>query len=330
VYFNSLIQGDTFSRKEAAGLFSELLADLLNDYQRAAVLGALHVRGLSVDELLGAMDALLATSLYDRRSFPEAIDLCGTGGDGKRTFNISTTAAFIVAGAGYKVIKNGNYGASSAVGSSHVLEELGISFPKTKEELEDRGLDPMPLFVHAPLFYPALARVAPIRKALGFRTVFNTLGPLLNPARPGTHVCGVNQERALHLYSKVLPDRVKKYAVLMCKGGYDEISLTAPAIIKSYRGDFELTPSDLGLQYVDPVTLEIDNVPQVAAVTLREIVQGNRPGPQEDVAVANAAIVIWTYEEKMSLPEAVRVAFDSIRSGKAGRVLVDSCNSEKI
>ena len=250
--------------------------------------------------------------------------MCGTGGDSKGTFNISTATAFVLAAAGYKVAKHGNYAVSSSCGSSNVLEALGITLTANEDDLKKSLAVSNVCFLHAPLFHPAMKRIAPIRKELGFRTVFNMLGPLVNPARPSFQANGVYDRELLRLYGYLLPRQGKRFAALLTTDGYDEVTLTAPLLVVTERSSYELTPSDFGASVLQPGDLVGGKTIDESAVLLRSILEGKGTKPQEDVVSASAGLVTWTKEGTGTLSEHVTRAREIIRSGAGAKVLTRS------
>jgi anthranilate phosphoribosyltransferase len=245
------------------------------------------------------------------------MDLCGTGGDGKDTFNISTTTSFVVAGAGIRVAKHGNNGVSSVCGSSNVLTHLGIGFTNDEDTLrrclEEAGI----CYLHAPLFHPAMKHVAPVRRALSMRTFFNMLGPLVNPSRPSCQLVGVYDLELARLYAYLLQRGEGHYTVVHSLDGYDEISMTGPVKLISSRGEEILEPAAFGLSQVTPSALYGgDDIPSAAAIFTR-LLQGEGTPAQETAVLANAAVAIRTARPELSLSDAREMATESLRSGKA-------------
>ena len=320
----NILSGKRCTRSEAKELMHEALDESTNEAQVAAFLTCLRVRGVKPEELMGFADALLELAVAVDLSPHPVIDVCGTGGDGRGSFNISTSVAFVLAGAGYKVAKHGNYGVSSACGSSNVLEELGVPFTTDTVQLRKALEKANACFLHAPHFHPALKRVAPVRKALGFRTVFNMLGPLVNPARPQFQLSGVFDRELLRLYGYVLRERGQRFVIVVSDDGYDEVTLTSPVSVASSQGDMKLTASDFGMEAVKPSELAGGATVQESAQITSRVLEGKGSRAQEDVVVANAALAILGYEEGSSLRECVDAARDSIRSGRAAQALAVS------
>jgi anthranilate phosphoribosyltransferase len=250
----------------------------------------------------------------------DAMDVCGTGGDGKDTFNISTTSSFIIVGAGQKIAKHGNHGVSSSVGSSTVLEFLGLKFnndPKVlKRKMETSGM----CFLHAPLFHPAMRFVGPIRKELGMKTFFNLLGPLLNPANVSKQLTGVYSPEVFDLYAGFFKDSSKKYGIVFAEDGYDEISLTSNFRLETNAGRQVYAPSDLGCEYVQQSELFGGANVEESANMLYKILQREGTAAQTNAVLANAGAALWVAEKAPSLTDGFAMAKESLESGKAFQV----------
>jgi anthranilate phosphoribosyltransferase len=318
------LYGTKLSSEEARSLMLAALEEPINGAQVAALLTSLYIHGVSVDELEGFSDALLELASPVNLGESDLIDVCGTGGDGKGTFNISTATAFVVAAAGYKVAKHGNYAVSSSCGSSNVLETVGIDLTSDIERLRDNLSRSGVCFLHAPLFHPAMKRVAPIRKELGFRTVFNMLGPLVNPARPTFQVTGVYDREIQRLYTYLLRRQGKRFAVMHTTDGYDEVTLTAPVIVTTENGALELAPSDFGFAAIAPSELAAGRTVEESAEILRSVLRGQGTSAQHAVVAASAGLVMWTKEGTGTLTEHVRRAHEIITSGEASIILTRS------
>lgn len=319
-----LIQRENLSVAESRNLMHALLLESTAEAEIAAVLTALRMRGPTLDELDGFSQAVQELCIAVDLGDYSLIDVCGTGGDHKGSFNISTTVAFVLAGAGYKVAKHGNYAVSSSCGSSNVLEALGVTLT-TDREVALRGLQQAGVcFLHAPLFHPVLKRVQPVRKSLGMRTVFNVLGPLVNPAKPQFHYAGVYDLELQRLYSYLFTRRGKRFAVVYSLDGYDEISLTGTARVVSAEGVVDLSSRDFGFDVVEAEHLRGGETPQESAAIVRAVLEGSATAAQECAVVANAAVAMWRYEGRGSLGEWVEKATESIRSGRAQQALAQS------
>ena len=292
-----------------------------NDAQVAGVLAAFRMRPVALEELQGFRDALLDRCLPVDLGRTDTVDVCGTGGDGKNTFNISTLAAFVVAGAGYAVTKHGNYGVSSACGSSNVLEALGLRFSADqavlRKQLNEAGI----CFLHAPMFHPALARVAPIRRALGVKTIFNMLGPLVNPARPSHQLAGVFSLELARLYQYLFEEAGTAFCVVHSLDGYDELSLTGAARVVRASGPVDWAPRDMGLDGLAAESLfGGDTIPEAAAI-FREVLAGEGPQERHRAVLANAALAIGTYHPGRPFTENFTEAKRALLSGKAAVAL---------
>jgi anthranilate phosphoribosyltransferase len=264
---------------------------------------------------------MLARALRVELGDEPCIDLCGTGGDGKDTFNISTATSFVVAACGVRVAKHGNYGASSRCGSSNVLEALSVPLVREPAVVR-RALDYAGIcFLHAPYFHPALARIAPIRRDLGVRTLFNILGPLANPARPAMQYVGVSDRRLLRLFSKTLADRGTTFCVVHGEDGYDEISLTGAYTTVTQRGWRTVFPHHDGFDTVNPVLLAGSGDPSDHAAVIEKIVSGEDRSPRSTVVVANATVALSLARDGISREKCRQEVEDAIQSGRARAVL---------
>ena len=276
-----------------------------------------RMRPIEVQELQGFRDTLLELRVPVDIENKEAIDIVGTGGDEKNTFNISTTSAFVIAGAGYRVCKHGSYGVSSNCGSSNVLTELGYTFTADSAVL-NRQLDEAGIcFFHAPLFHPAMKAVVPMRKALKIKTFFNMLGPLVNPLQPDYQLFGTYNLELAYLYDALLKSEQKKYTVVFANDGYDEISLTGTASVFRPSGMQELSAEDFSLTKTKEVDLYGGETPAEAGKILTAVLSGQGTTSQTSVVLANAALAIQTANAGISLADAVSEAKESIDSGKA-------------
>jgi anthranilate phosphoribosyltransferase len=316
-----LLQGKRLSVDETRALMGEILAEGANPSHVAAILTVFRMRGVTLDELDGASHALLQSAHRVDLSPYEVIDVCGTGGDQKGCFNISTTVAFVLAGAGYRVAKHGNYGVSSACGSSNVLEALGITFTHDAAILR-RGIEEAQLcFMHAPLFHPLMKRVQGVRRELGFRTIFNMLGPLVNPAEPAFQLTGVYDLELLRLYGYLLHRRGKRFAVVHALDGFDEVSLTGGVRVMTDLTTHELVPRDFGFDPVSSEEIRGGGSVEESAQIVTSILEGRAAEPYLAVTAANAGLAMWCRAGGGSLREHVERALESIRSGAALRAL---------
>ena len=322
ISLKEIVAGTRLSTAESRELMLAIAKGRYSDIYLAALLTALASKGLDIDLLDGfsAAAAELATPLD--LECAELIDLCGTGGDGKSSFNISTTAAFVVAGAGYKVAKHGNIAVSSSCGSSNVLEALGIKLSGDPDYLKRSLGESGVCFIHAPLFNQAFKSLAPIRKELGFRTVFNALGPLINPARVEFQYTGVYNLELQRLYGYLLNRRNKKFAVVHSLDGYDELSLTDTARLVSSSGSFELRPSDFASPRLSPSQIAAPASALESAKLIEDILSNSSDRAKKSCVVANAGAALWFYHgARSNLSEYLAVAEESINSGRALKVL---------
>ncbi|NJY63421.1 anthranilate phosphoribosyltransferase [Salinimicrobium sp. CDJ15-81-2] len=313
---NRLINHETISREEAKGVLVEISNGSFNDSQIAAFLTVYMMRSITLEELEGFRDALLEMCLPVDLQQYDPVDLCGTGGDGKDTFNISTLASFVTAGAGVKVAKHGNYGVSSSCGSSNVMEYLGIKFSSDKDFLE-RSMDEAGIcFLHAALFHPAMKNVAPIRKNLGVKTFFNMLGPMVNPAFPKNQVVGVYSLELARMYAYLYQKTDKNFTILHALDGYDEISLTGNTKMITNQAESMLKPEDLNLQPILASQISGGNTIESAAEIFMNVLENKGTEAQTNVVCANAAMAISTVQ-KTDPQNAFLAATESLASGKA-------------
>ena len=303
--------------EESKKVLKEISSKKYNNSQVASFLTVFKMRNPSVQEIEGFRDALLDLCVkIDLSSDFETIDLCGTGGDGKNTFNISTISSFVVAGAGYKVTKHGNYGVSSSCGSSDVLQQLGIKLSNDDGYLKkclDKGNF---CYLHAPLFHPAMKNVAGVRRELEFKTFFNILGPLVNPLQPKNQLCGVYNLEISRLYGYVFENSKKNYSILYSLDGYDEISLTSD-FMKISRNDSTInSPDYFGFNKINPDEIKGGESIEDSASIFTKILENNATKSQTDVVLANSAIAIQTITNK-TIDECLSIAKQSIDSGSA-------------
>lgn len=318
---NELFAGKRLTRQEAKTLLLSIGNGEHDEFQIAALLSVLNFRFITVDELTGFREAMLEMCLAVDLSEFNAIDIVGTGGDGHDTFNISTLSSFVAAGAGIKVSKHGNYGMSSSSGSSNVLEALGVPFSNKEEDLK-RMLDEAGFcMMHAPLFHPAMRHVGPVRKALKVRTIFNMLGPIVNPSRPKNQLLGVSSLELLRIYGYLFQNSSENFKVVFALDGYDEVSLTSPTKIISNGGEAQLNPADFGLRSLKQEELYGGGSVESAAKIFTNVLENTSTAPQKEVVLANAALAIQTVRPETSLSDAVSMAKESIESGKAKAVL---------
>lgn len=314
---NRLIEHQSLDRNQAREVLVNLAKGAYNEHQVAAFLTVYMMRSITVDELEGFRDAMLELCLSLDLSDYDTIDLCGTGGDGKNTFNISTLASFIVAGAGQAVAKHGNNGVSSVCGSSNLLAHFGYTFTNDADQLR-RDLDDANIcFLHAPLFHPAMKNVAPIRRNLGVKTFFNMLGPMVNPARPGRQLVGVFSLELARLYGYLYQQTNKEFLIIHALDGYDEMSLTGGAKIITRKGERIIQPADIGLSRHQAEDIRGGEDIDETAKIFEQIITGNGTAAQEEVVLANAGLALACGDPSLTYPEAVEKARESLRSGKA-------------
>ncbi|MBO3117703.1 anthranilate phosphoribosyltransferase [Winogradskyella sp. DF17] len=317
---NRLINQESISSEEAKSVLVNISNGVYNQSQIASFLTVYMMRSITIEELRGFRDALLELCIPVDLEGKNTIDLCGTGGDGKDTFNISTLSSFVAAGAGIQVTKHGNYGVSSACGSSNVMEHLGIRFSNDMDFLK-RSLDKAGICVlHAPLFHPAMKNVAPIRRELGVKTFFNMLGPMVNPAFPKNQMVGVFNLELLRLYGYLYQETDKNYAIVHALDGYDEISLTGKTKVISNQAETLFEPSDLRAEQISPKDIYGGNTVKDAAAIFLKVINGEGTDAQNDVVCANAGLAIATVKNS-SHQEGFELAKDSLFSGKAKQSL---------
>jgi anthranilate phosphoribosyltransferase len=313
---NRLINHESISAEEAKQILISISKGDYNQAQIASFLTVYMMRSITVNELQGFRDALLELCLAVDLQTYDPIDLCGTGGDGKDTFNISTLSSFITAGAGVAVAKHGNYGVSSACGSSNVLEALGVKFSNDKDHLK-RAMETANICVlHAPLFHPAMKNVAPIRKALGIKTFFNMLGPMVNPSFPKHQMVGVFNLELLRLYNYLYQKTDKNYSIVHDLGGYDELSLTNNAKIATNHSELLFSPDDLDLKSITAESIFGGNTVKEATEIFESIISGRGSKAQNAVVCANAGLAIATAKQ-ITHKEGFEYAKESLLSGKA-------------
>ena len=316
---NILFDHKTLSRVQAKQILIGIGKGEYNSSSVAAFMSVFLMRTISVEELSGFRDALLELCLPVKFDSDKTIDIVGTGGDGKNTFNISTLACFVAAGAGIKVTKHGNYGVSSVSGSSNVLEKIGVKFTNDtsllNKQLNATGI----CFMHAPLFHPAMKTVAPVRKELGVRTFFNLLGPIVNPCRPKYMLLGTYNLEIMRLYNYLLQETSHTYSIIHSFDGYDEVSLTGNFKMISKNSEQIISPEQLGLNCIKEENLFGGNNTDEAAKLFLKILNGEGTKEQNEVVIANAAIAIHTVKGK-SLINSVEMAKESLESKSALKV----------
>ncbi len=308
-------------RTEARDILQNIVQGKYNDAQIASLITVFLMRNISVEELTGFRDALLEMHIPVDLSEYAPIDIVGTGGDGKNTFNISTAACFVVAGAGYPVVKHGNYGATSVSGASNVMEQHGVQFTSDMSRLR-KSMDMCNIaYLHAPLFNSAMKAVAPVRKALGVRTFFNMLGPLVNPALPKYQLLGVYNLPLLRLYNYVFQESDTRFAVVHGLDGYDEISLTGEFKVATSTTETIYTPESIGFNRYCEQDLDGGKSPDEAARIFDRVLQGEATPAQTECVIANAAFAIQVIEPEKSLADCIALARESMESGRALKTL---------
>lgn len=312
-----LFEHKTLSREGAKDVLVNIGKGIYNEHEVTAFMTVYLMRSITIEELQGFRDALLELCVNADLNEYDAIDIVGTGGDGKNTFNISTLACFIVAGTGQKVAKHGNYGASSISGSSNVMEQLGYKFSndngKLKKEIEEAHI----CFLHAPLFHPALKSVGAIRKNLAMRTFFNMLGPMANPANPKYQLVGVYSLEMARIYNYLLQQTEKAFTIIHSLDGYDEISLTNDTKVITNEGERIMTPEQLGKRMVSAEDISGGNSIEEAAKIFTTILKGEGTWAQNAVVLANAAMALHCTGNFKTYDEAYNAAVESLESGKA-------------
>lgn len=316
-YLTQLIDGETLTREQAHDILLGITQEKFNDAQIAALLMAIQTRGVTVNELLGFRDGLLETGKHVNLDDYNSLDIVGTGGDEKNTFNISTCSAFVIAGTGYKVTKHGNGASSSVSGASNVLERHGAKFSADPDVLR-RSLDQAGIaYFHAPLFAYGMKFVGPVRRALGVPTCFNLLGPLVNPCQPKNSLHGTATQAQQRLYVLVHQKIGDNYGVVTSYDGYDEISLTSGFKLVTPSFEKVFTPKDLGLNYVDSHEIYSGQTPEEACRIFDAVLEGTASEAQKNVVLANAACGISVIDRNLSVEESIAICRESLESGKA-------------
>jgi len=316
-----LFEHKTLSREQAKEILHNMSRGQYNEAEMTSFITVFLMRSITIEELQGFRDALLELSVKIDLKDHKVMDIVGTGGDGKNTFNISTLACFVVAGTGQKVAKHGNYGATSISGSSNVMEQLGYKFKNDQQQLRKEIEEANICFMHAPLFHPALKTVAPIRKNLGLRTFFNMLGPMVNPSSPEFQLVGVYNLEMARIYNYLLQQTGKAFTIIHNLDGYDEVSLTNDTKVITKEGDKIRTPIELGKRFVEPESIYGGNTTEEAANIFRKIIQGDGTWAQNAVVLANAAMALHCTGNYKKYDEAYNAAVESLDNGKAYDVL---------
>lgn len=316
-----LFEHKTLSREAAKEVLVQISQGAYNEHEVTSFVTVYLMRSITIDELMGFRDALLSLAVPLNLGIDNAIDIVGTGGDGKDTFNISTLACFIVAGAGQPVVKHGNYGASSVSGSSNVMEQLGYTFKNDEAALTKEVKTASICFLHAPLFHPALKAVGPIRRNIGLRTFFNMLGPIVNPAQPKFQLIGVYNLEMARMYNYAMQSLGKEFTLIHSLDGYDEISLTTDTKIISNMGEFIMTPNQLGKRKVFAEELHGGDTVEAAAALFKNIIEGKGTWSQNAVVLANASMALQVTGKYENYEAAFQAAVKSLESGAANHCL---------
>lgn len=324
---NILFEHKSLNREIARDVLFNMGKGMYNEHEIASFMTVYLMRSITIEELQGFRDALLDLCVKIDLDGHETIDIVGTGGDGKNTFNISTLACFIVAGTGQKVSKHGNYAASSICGASNVMEQLGYQFKNNNDQLRKEIETANICFLHAPLFHPALKTVGPIRKNLGIRTFFNMLGPMVNPANPSYQLVGTFNLEMARIYNYLLQQTGKPFTIIHSLDGYDEISLTNDTKVITQKGESIMTPEQLGKRTVNETDIYGGNTVQEAAKIFVKILKGEGTWAQNAVVLANATMALYSTGQYDSYDTAYNSTVESLESGKAYDVLKKLLNN---
>ena len=324
---NKLFEQERLNKEEAKNVLIQIANEKYNTSQMASFLTVFMMRPISVEELAGFREALLELAVKIDFSDFNTIDLCGTGGDGKNTFNISTLTSFVIAGTGNKVAKHGNYSASSVSGSSNMLEFLGCKFSNNQDVLKSQIDKANICFLHAPLFHPAMKAVGPVRKELGMKTFFNMLGPLVNPSNPQNQLVGVFNLELARIYSYLLQESSKNYGIVYSLDGYDEISLTNGFKLITKENELQITPEDLGLKRLEQSEIFGGNSVKASAEIFISILDGKGTEAQNNTVLANAAFALKIIEPTKSFENAFEEAKTSLLGLKAKECLIKLINN---
>lgn len=312
-----LFNHEELTAEESKQILLNISREMYSEAQIAALLTVFQMRSITVDELAGFREALMETRIPIDFAPYRPIDIVGTGGDGKNTFNISTCASFVVAGAGYKVAKHGNYGATSVSGASNVIEQHGVRFTNNPDILKRSMEECNIAYLHAQLFNPAMKFVGPVRKALGVRTLFNLLGPLVNPCQPAYQLLGVADLAQMRLYTNVFYRLGIDFAVVNSLDNYDEISLTDEFKVMTNRYETIYKPSELGFSLARQEELYGGNTPEEASKIFNNVLENKATKAQTDCVLINASFAIQAMEPAKPIEECVAIARESLESGKA-------------
>ena len=320
-----LFEHKTLSREQAKEVLINIAKGIYNESEITSFITVYLMRSITIPELQGFRDALLELCIRVDLDGMEVLDIVGTGGDGKNTFNISTLSCFIVAGTGNKVAKHGNYGASSISGSSNVMEQLGYRFTNDVATLREELATANICFLHAPLFHPALKTVGPIRKNLGIRTFFNMLGPMVNPAFPKHQLVGVYNLEMARIYNYLLQQTGNNFTIIHSLDGYDEISLTGDTKVITNEGEKIISAEVLGKRVVNPADIYGGDTVEAAAKIFIDILEGKGSLAQNAVVLANSAMALQCTGQYKSYDECYQLAAESLESGKALSMLRKLC-----
>lgn len=325
---NRLTQYETLTEKESRGIIIDISEGKLNTSEISSFLTIFMIRNITIEELNGFRKALIELSLKINLNEFDPIDLCGTGGDEKDTFNISTLASFVTAGSGVKVAKHGNYGVSSSCGSSNVLEYLDLKFNNDSDKIR-KAVDKANIcFLHAPLFHPAMKNVAPVRKELGLKTFFNMLGPMVNPSMPKKQVVGVYNLELARIYNYLYQTTDINYNIIHSIDGYDEISLTKGTKVYSRKSEFILDSEDFNLKDIDSKNIRGGKDIESSSKIFMDVLNGEASNDQENVVCANASLAI-AISKDISIIEAFDKAKESIKTKNALKCFNDLINIMK-
>jgi len=322
---NYLFEHKSLSLEQAKEVLLNISKGIYNESEIASFITVYLMRSITIEELQGFRDALLELCVPVNLNGPEVIDIVGTGGDGKNTFNISTLSCFIVAGTGNKVAKHGNYGASTISGSSNVMEQLGYKFKNDNDSLNREIENANICFLHAPLFHPALKVVGPIRRNLGVRTFFNMLGPMVNPAFPKHQLVGVYNLEMARIYNYLLQQTNSNFTIIHGLDGYDEISLTGDTKVITNTGEKIMSAETLGKRTVNAADISGGNTVEEAANIFMTILKGEGSWSQNAVVLANSAMALLCTGRYKNYEECYQLAVESLESGKALEVLKKIC-----
>ena len=312
-----LFEHKTLSREQAKEVLINIAKGIYNESEITSFITVYLMRSITIPELQGFRDALLELCIRVDLDGMEVLDIVGTGGDGKNTFNISTLSCFIVAGTGNKVAKHGNYGASSISGSSNVMEQLGYRFTNDVATLREELATANICFLHAPLFHPALKTVGPIRKNLGIRTFFNMLGPMVNPAFPKHQLVGVYNLEMARIYNYLLQQTGNNFTIIHSLDGYDEISLTGDTKVITNEGEKIISAEVLGKRLVNAADIYGGDTVEAAAKIFIDILEGKGSLAQNAVVLANSAMALQCTGLYKTYDECYQLAVESLESGKA-------------